>query len=363
MKMAPLLEALKEKDSSLLLDLIHTGQHYDDRLSKFLFRDLELPEPDLFLGVGSGSHAVQTAKIMVEFEKYCEEKHPDLVVVVGDVNSTLACSIVAAKLQIPIAHVEAGLRSRDRTMPEEINRIVTDSIADLLFTTSRDAGNNLLDEGISRDKIFFVGNLMIDSLKKHLPKATRPRILEGWKEGDIFGLVTLHRPSNVDNPEQLGPLMEVLTEVSKEVPLIFPVHPRTQSKMRTYGYRLSVDLPDKGEQLQESNLLLTPPLGYLEFLYLLQNSRVVFTDSGGIQEETTVLGIPCLTLRENTERPITIEQGTNHLVGTDSGMILSTFRAVLEDEHPTPATPEKWDGGTAQEIASVLMDWLESKAV
>ncbi|MCA9412931.1 MAG: UDP-N-acetylglucosamine 2-epimerase (non-hydrolyzing) [Candidatus Omnitrophica bacterium] len=361
MKIAPLLEALREKDPSLLLDLIHTGQHYDDRLSKFLFRDLELPEPDLYLGVGSGSHAEQTAKVMVEFEKYCEEKRPDLVVVVGDVNSTLACSIVAAKLHIPVAHVEAGLRSRDRTMPEEINRIVTDSLSDVLLTTCREADQNLIAEGVSPKKIFFVGNIMIDSLKKHLPKATPPVVLESLGGGDRFGLITLHRPSNVDTPDRLKNLMEVLIEASKELPLIFPVHPRTQAKMRACGFRLPVDLEDQGTCLPETNLWLTPPLGYLEFLYLLEKSRVVFTDSGGIQEETTVLGVPCLTLRENTERPITIEQGTNHLVGVESDTILSTFQAVLQDEHPIPMTPEKWEGGAALEIADILVDWLRSK--
>ena len=364
MKMAPLLEALRQAPSPHPdVDFIHTGQHYDERLSKLLFQDLELPEPDLYLGVGSGSHAAQTAKIMLEFEKYCTQKHPHLVVVVGDVNSTLACSIVAAKLRIPVAHVEAGLRSRDRSMPEEINRIVTDSLSDLLFTTCREADQNLLDEGVDRKKIFFVGNLMIDSLRKHLPRARPPRVLEHLDANEAFGLVTLHRPSNVDFPDRLRSLLETLTQAATDTPLVFPVHPRTREKMKECGYSLPPEIPVEGSPLRGTRVWLVPPLGYLEFLYLLKESCVVFTDSGGIQEETTVLGTPCLTLRENTERPITIAQGTNHLVGTDPETILSTFRSVLGEGRPSPTVPEKWEGGSAREIVSILLDWFRSHSM
>lgn len=359
MKMAPILEAFAACDPPIEFDLIHTGQHYDHRMSKVLFEDLGLPEPDLFLGVGSGSHAEQTAKILVAFEKYCLEERPSLVIVVGDVNSTLACSLTAAKLGIPVAHVEAGLRSRDRAMPEEINRIVTDSLSDLLFTTCREADQNLLQEGVNPEKIHFVGNPMIDSLRKHLSKAAPPLALKDHPQGERFGLVTLHRPSNVDDPGMLRRLLEVLRSVSRDLRLFFPIHPRTLGRFRDLGIDLPEEVPDEGVGVPDSGIRLTPPLGYLEFLYLLRESRVVFTDSGGIQEETTVLGVPCLTLRENTERPITIEQGTNHLVGTNPETILSTFHSVLDAPPVADSAPEKWEGGSALEIAAIVRTWLD----
>jgi len=359
MKMAPLIEALAPFADRVQTQLIHTGQHYDERLSSLLFQQLELPEPDLHLEVGSGSHAVQTARIMVAFEEYCLRERPDLVLVVGDVNSTLACSLVAAKLLIPLAHVEAGLRSWDRTMPEEINRIVTDALADLLFTTCREADENLVGEGIPRERIFFVGNVMIDSLRRFLPKAKPPAVLNRLPDPQKFGLITLHRPSNVDNPLILGPLLEVFERVSRKLPLVFAVHPRTAERMRAMGRVEIESLDEGGVRLGESNLWLTPPLGYLEFLFLMDRAAIIFSDSGGIQEEAIVLGTPCLTLRENTERPITLEGGSNVLVGRDPQAVLRAFETVCADGRPSPRVPEKWEGGSSVEIASILVDWLD----
>jgi UDP-N-acetylglucosamine 2-epimerase (non-hydrolysing) len=361
MKVAPLMEALGSYSAEVAVELVHTGQHYDERMSGLLFEQLEIPEPDVYLEVGSDTHARQTANVMVAFEDYCKGREPDVVVVVGDVNSTLACSLVAAKLSVPVVHVEAGLRSRDRAMPEEVNRIVTDVLSDLLFTTCREADRNLLEEGIPREKIHFVGNVMIDSLRKFLPKACPPAVLDRVKEGGGFGVVTLHRPSNVDDPETLRALVETLCGISTDLPLILPSHPRTSARLRDLGYDKATDLVDEGVRLGASDIWVTPPLGYLEFLYLLDRATVVFTDSGGIQEETTVLGTPCLTLRENTERPITIEEGTNVLAGQDPETIRASFENVLSTGSREPRIPEKWEGGSAVEIAGILVEWLRNR--
>jgi UDP-N-acetylglucosamine 2-epimerase (non-hydrolysing) len=355
MKMAPLIEALKPYSDQVRVQLIHTGQHYDERLSGLLFEQLELPQPDLYLGIGSGTHAHQTAKVMVAFEDYCFRERPDLVLLVGDVNSTLACSLTAAKLLIPVAHVEAGLRSRDRTMPEEINRIVTDALSDLLFTTCREADENLVREGIPREQIHFVGNVMIDSLKRFLPKARPPRVLQAMGDTGGFGVVTLHRPSNVDEPEILDSLVRVFIELSHRLPLVFPCHPRTAARLTASGLIEDGEVTEDGKRIGES------PMGYLEFIYLLDQAGIVLTDSGGIQEEVTVLGTPCLTLRENTERPITIDQGTNILVGRDTETIRREFHRVLSNGPCEPHVPEKWDGGSSSEIARILVEWLRSR--
>src|SRR6266571_2510474 len=336
MKIAPIVEEMK-KASDLKGVLVHTGQHYDEGMSDVFFRDLGIPVPDVCLGVGSGSHAEQTARIMVEFEKVCLQERPDLVVVVGDVNSTMACTIVAAKLLIPVAHVEAGLRSFDRTMPEEINRLVTDALASILFTTSRDADENLKREGVDPSKIHFAGNVMIDTLLKHRQKAAAVQIAKPAK----YALVTLHRPSNVDDPNVLGPILEALNEISKSLPVLFPIHPRTAQRVQEFGFTMN------GIQMME-------PLGYLEFLNLESTATVVLTDSGGLQEETTILGVPCLTLRHNTERPVTIEHGTNIMVGPDKARILDAFRRVLNGDWKPSGPPELWDGHAASRIVSIL---------
>jgi UDP-N-acetylglucosamine 2-epimerase (non-hydrolysing) len=341
MKIAPIVEEMK-KTPELNGILVHTGQHYDDGMSDVFFRDLGIPIPDVYLGVGSGSHAEQTARIMVEFEKVCVRERPDLVLVVGDVNSTIACAIVAAKLLIPVAHVEAGLRSFDRTMPEEINRLVTDALASILFTTSRDADLNLQREGIPVSKIFFVGNVMIDSLLKHREKAT----LVGVEKPKQYALVTLHRPSNVDDPTVLGPIIEALTDISKTMPVLFPIHPRTAKRVQDFG--LSLD-----------GLRTMPPLGYLEFLSLESTATFVLTDSGGLQEETTILGVPCLTLRNNTERPVTITHGTNIIVGNEKTRILEGFRRILSGDWKPSGPPEYWDGHAAERIVRVIRDIRE----
>jgi UDP-N-acetylglucosamine 2-epimerase (non-hydrolysing) len=341
MKIAPIVEQMK-KFPEIEPVLIHTGQHYDEGMSDVFFRDLSIPVPDVYLGVGSGTHAEQTARILVEFEKACIQTSPDLVVVVGDVNSTMACSIVAAKLLIPVAHVEAGLRSFDRSMPEEINRLVTDALAELLFTTSRDADENLRREGVEPSKIYFVGNVMIDTLLKHREKAARLNLLShfGLTAGK-FALVTLHRPSNVDELSILQGIFGALREISREMPVVFPIHPRTTKRVQEFG--LDID----GIRTME-------PLGYLEFLNLMSNAGLVLTDSGGLQEETTILGIPCLTLRHNTERPVTIEQGTNVLVGPHRDRILSAFRLILDGKRKSSGPPELWDGRAAERIVEII---------
>jgi len=346
MKIAPLMEALRTA-SPFRQVLVNTGQHYDDMMSRAFVRDLALPTPDYDLGVGSASHAVQTAKVMIEFEKVCAAERPDLVVVVGDVNSTVAASLVAVKLLIPVAHVEAGLRCNDRTMPEEINRIVTDRLSDLLLTPSSDGNENLLAEGVSPDKIHLVGNIMIDSLMQHLPMATLDRVRDriAVDEGR-YAVLTLHRPSNVDNPEVFGRILAALRTIAETLPVIFPVHPRTRQRIREFGVDAAL-----------AGVTLTDPLGYIDFLSLTSHARLILTDSGGLQEESTALGIPCLTLRENTERPITVTHGTNQVVGTETEAILAGYRRALIDRGRLPRPP-LWDGRTAGRIAHVLCHTL-----
>jgi UDP-N-acetylglucosamine 2-epimerase (non-hydrolysing) len=369
MKMAPILRVMATYPQLKPL-LVHTGQHYDVSMSRTFFDDLELPKPDIYLGVGSGSHAVQTAKMMIEFEKILEQEKPDLIVVVGDVNSTLACSIVAAKMLVPIAHVEAGLRSFDRTMPEEINRMVTDALSDYLFTTSQDADINLKKEGVPEEKIYFVGNVMIDSLLQHLEKAKKTNVLTRFglqpdsPSSSIertsvtdFAVLTLHRPSNVDDPKIFLELIEGLTEVSKHLPIIFPIHPRTQKQIMTFGYSsFFKSLETTPIESTRGFIGATNPLGYLEFLHLMSQARLVLTDSGGLQEETTALGIPCLTLRENTERPVTVTEGTNTLVGIDKDKLIVESYKVLQGEGKAGRIPKFWDGKTAERIVKILSE-------
>lgn len=350
MKVAPLLEAFQAKRSSCLelqLLLVHTGQHYDDQMSDKFFRDLAMPKPDIYLGAGSGSHAEQTARVMIAFEKTCVEHKPVLVVVVGDVNSTLACAISAKKLGIAVAHVEAGLRSRDMTMPEEINRLCTDVISDFLFTTDRLADNNLIAEGHPKERIHFVGNTMIDSLMKNLDRALATHLPFGLAAG-AYAVLTLHRPSNVDDSSALNRLFDAINAIAQSIPIVFPAHPRTVQRMS------GIHLHDR--------LRLVEPLGYLAFLGLIARARMVLTDSGGIQEETTVLHVPCLTLRQNTERPITCEQGTNHLVGIEPEDILRSALQVLNAPRPKNRAPEKWDGLAGERIAEILLAWLSRSA-
>jgi UDP-N-acetylglucosamine 2-epimerase (non-hydrolysing) len=338
MKMAPLLSAFAEKprtDEAHLL--IHTGQHYDPFLNDQIFRDLELRSPDVHLGVGSGTHAEQTSKIMVGFEAIVTEKRPSLVVVAGDVNSTLACAIVAAKACVPVAHVEAGLRSFDRTMPEEVNRIVTDRLTDVFLTPSGDADENLVREGVERQSIVCVGNLMVDSLLKNLERARSGGALARYGlEPRRFALLTLHRPSNVDDEATFSRLLEAIAEIGRQLPVLFPVHPRTHARLASgaLGARVA----------GVRGLLLTPPLGYLDLLQLQDSAKLVLTDSGGIQEESTALGVPCLTLRENTERPITVTEGTNLVVGTDARRIIEEARKILDGHGKGGRIPHLWDG-------------------
>jgi UDP-N-acetylglucosamine 2-epimerase (non-hydrolysing) len=345
-KIAPLMEAMATAPSIRRL-LVHTGQHYDHEMSKAFFEDLDIPEPDFFLGAGSGSHAQQTAKVMVEFEKVLEGVRPDLVVVVGDLNSTLACALVSAKFLIPVAHVEAGLRSFDPTMPEEINRRLTDHVSDYLFTPSEDADGNLLGEGISPAKIHRVGNVMVDTLRKYEGMARE------WGTARTLGLaprsyavLTLHRPSNVDEPKTLRRMLEGLEAILPQCPVVFPVHPRTRRRLGETGLEPWLQGLD--------NLRLCAPLGYLAFLSLMMDSRFVMTDSGGIQEETTALGIPCLTLRENTERPITVSVGTNRVVGTRPQQIAAEALRILGGDGSRGGVPALWDGQAAARIVEVL---------
>lgn len=346
MKIAPLMRVFHARPEFTPI-LVHTGQHYDAALSKAFFDDLHLPRPDVNLEVGSASHAVQTAAIMQKFESVVLEQQPDAVLVVGDVNSTIACALVASKLHIQVIHVEAGLRSFDRRMPEEINRVLTDAISDVLFVTEPAGVKNLRHEGVPDDKIHLVGNVMIDTLRAHETLAEQSEVLGclGLEAG-TFGIVTLHRPATVDVPAVFSEVLAALGEISQELPLVFPVHPRTRARLTAAGFdeRLAA-LPQ---------LRLINPVGYLDFLKLMKSARVVLTDSGGIQEETTVLGVPCLTLRENTERPITIEQGTNRLVGLDRAAILAAFHAARCDDTPH-RIPELWDGKAAERIADVLL--------
>lgn len=350
MKVAPIWAEMKRRPVDFAPVIVHTGQHYDAAMSDAFFDDLGLPEPDIHLGVGSASHAVQTAKIMTAFEPVVIEQKPDWVVVVGDVNSTIACALVCAKLCVKVAHVEAGLRSRDRTMPEEINRILTDAISDLLFTTSQDADENLKAEGIAAEKIRFVGNVMIDSLRQHLKVAERSSVRKDLDlDGKEYAVATLHRPSNVDDKEALSGIIHALAAVSEKLPIVFPVHPRTRGRIDEFGL---------GTRIAASNIRMIEPLGYVDFLRLYSGARLVLTDSGGIQEETTVLGIPCVTLRDNTERPITIEMGTNVLVGTAPEKIkAAAFEALGNSDRASDIKiPPLWDGKAAGRICNELSE-------
>ena len=348
MKAAPICAEMKRRPGEFSFKIVHTGQHYDAGMSNAFFADLGLPEPDFHLDVGSASHTVQTAKIMLSFEPVLMAEKPDWVIVVGDVNSTMACALVAAKLGVKVAHVEAGLRSFDRTMPEEINRVLTDAISDLLFTTEQDAETNLHREGIAPEKIRFVGNVMIDSLLQHLELAEDSKVREELKlEDREYAVLTLHRPSNVDLRENLGPLVNALIGIGERLPIVFPIHPRTHAKIEEFGLK---------DRIQNSRLRLIEPLGYLDFLRLYSSAKFVMTDSGGLQEETTALGIPCLTIRENTERPITIEMGTNRLVGTDPEALKKAAFEIIDNppDTSTKKIPPLWDGRAASRICDAL---------
>jgi len=360
-KIAPVMEALRNEAPEIDVKLVHTGQHYDTAMKRQFFEQLGIPEPDIDLGVGSGSHSVQTAEIMKRFEPVMEEFEADAVLVVGDVNSTIACALVAVKNHVPVIHVESGLRSGDRDMPEEINRVLTDQISDLLYTTERTAADNLQRENVDLARVHFVGNVMIDTLKKHVEKATPidqtladlddPGVVLDSKEG--YALLTMHRPSNVDDEAVLVSLLETLTKVSEQLPIVFPVHPRTRQRLQEFGLE---------EMLQDANIHCLGPLGYMEMLGMMANARMVLTDSGGIQEETTALGVPCITLRENTERPITVDQGTNTIVGTDSTAILREVDVVLAGGGKAGRQPELWDGQAAVRIARHLAGWLAERS-
>jgi len=370
MKIAPLLRAIDRHNASSQGNpiepiLVHTGQHYDYEMSQVFFRDLELPKPDIYLGVGSGTHAEQTARVMIEFERVLLKERPDLVVVVGDVNSTLAAALAAVKVNIPVAHVEAGLRSYDRTMPEEINRLLTDQVSDYLFTHSRDADENLNREGIPQEKIFFVGNVMVDSLLFNKARAEQSQILAQLKLAEKgYALLTLHRPSNVDEKHSLTNIMGAITEISERIPVVFPAHPRTQKKLREFDldhHATIIASSDEFKDLNKRNklndqLLITPPLSYLDFLKLEMYAKFVMTDSGGIQEETTVLNVPCLTVRDTTERPITVTRGTNVLVGNNPRKIIEEASRILASKSKSPSHIELWDGITAERIVSVLVN-------
>jgi UDP-N-acetylglucosamine 2-epimerase (non-hydrolysing) len=341
MKIAPIVHELKRQNIPQML--VHTGQHYDTNMSRVFFQQLELPQPEIYLGIGSDSHARQTARIMMAFEKVCQKYQPNLVVVGGDVNSTLAVALVAAKLHIPVAHVEAGLRSFDRSMPEEINRVITDHLSKLLFTTEESANENLLQEGLDKKKIHFVGNCMVDTLLHHVDVATEQKPWEnfGLKKSQ-YALLTLHRPSNVDNAETLYAVINIINQVSRRLPILFPIHPRTQKNLIKWNVTLT------------SSIKTCKPLPYLTFLGLMAGASAVLTDSGGIQEETTVLQVPCLTMRLNTERPVTISQGTNKLVGCDPKEISEAIDAILNGNWPSGTVPPLWDGRASKRIVEII---------
>jgi len=346
MKAAPVMHALAKREG-VRQTLVHTGQHYNANMSDVFFQQLDMPQPDFNLGVGSGSHAQQTAEIMSLFEPVVVQSQPDIVLVYGDVNSTVAATLVCAKLSFPIAHVEAGLRSFDRRMPEEVNRLVTDQLADLLFTPSADGDENLVKEGIPAHKIRRVGNIMIDSLVRLLPDTDESKAAKACADGfESYGLVTLHRPSNVDDTDSLKPIIKALSNISRSIPLVFPVHPRTRQH-----------LTDLISEDRQDSFRLVDPMGYIDFLALQKSATLVITDSGGIQEESTYLGIPCLTVRENTERPVTVTMGTNVLVGQDMARLQDEVARILAGNGKTGQIPDLWDGRTAERIADELQNW------
>ncbi|MBP8651916.1 MAG: UDP-N-acetylglucosamine 2-epimerase (non-hydrolyzing) [Pseudomonadota bacterium] len=347
MKIAPLIRDMNARKDRIEHLLVHTGQHYDKSMSDDFFVQLGIPQPDVNLGIGSASHAQQTAKILTAFESVLVEHNPDMVVVVGDVNSTMACALVAAKSGVKVAHVEAGLRSFDRTMPEEINRILTDALSDLLFTTEEAGNENLRREGIPREKIFFVGNVMIDTLV-HCLAAMPPGPPHPGLEKKEYAVITLHRPSNVDHPETLKGMLRAFQDISKNLKLVIPLHPRTRANIERFG------LSDALRALEE-NAVVTGPAGYVDMLRLVKDSRMVITDSGGIQEETTYLGVPCITLRANTERPSTVTLGTNTLVGSDTGKLLRAVERVMLDSHARGTIPPLWDGHASERIVEHLL--------
>lgn len=344
-KIAPLIAQFKRENINF--KLIHTGQHYDDNMSKVFFEDLEIPEPNIYLNVGSASHAVQTARIMIEFEEVLLEEKPSIVIVVGDVNSTIACALVAKKLFIKVAHIEAGLRSFDRKMPEELNRLLTDQISDFLFTTEKSAEINLKREGIDSNKIYFVGNIMIDNLIKNLEKARNLKFIKSiYLKEKSYALVTFHRPSNVDNKKDLKKVIEILNYLQEQIKVIFPIHPRTKKNL--VKFKLLEKL--------KADIILMDPVGYLAFLNLMLSARLILTDSGGIQEEASFLKIPILTLRNNTERPITVEKGTNTIIGKDVKKAKNYINDILSDRYKNGQEIEKWDGNTSKRIVSILKE-------
>ena len=350
MKMAPIHDYLTSKNLPLVL--VHTGQHYDENMSKVFFDDLGMPQPDIYLGVGSGSHAKQTAQIMIDFEEICEKNQPSMVVVAGDVNSTIACALVSSKLNIPVAHVEAGLRSFDMEMPEEINRVLTDRISNLLFTPSTDANQNLINEGANENSIKLVGNIMIDSLLNNIQKAKKSDIhnkLNITKQE--YAIVTLHRPSNVDHRDTLSGIITSFENIGNEIPLIFPIHPRTSQMISKFGFDERIN--------KITHLKIINPQGYLDFLALIKYSKVVLTDSGGLQEETTALGIPCITIRENTERPITVTEGTNTIVGNKPENIINEWKNISKNKGKKGKIPRLWDGKTAERIGNNIIEYLK----
>lgn len=344
-KIAPLVEEFQKYPNVKKL-LVHTGQHYDEKMSRIFFEDLNIPKPDINLEIGSGAHASQTGEILVAFDKILEREKPDLVIVVGDVNSTIACGLAAAKRGIKIAHVEAGLRSFDWTMPEEINRVLTDRLSDFLFCTEKSAIENLRAEGADPSKIFFVGNVMIDTLRKSKVKSQRSKVLKKLGiEGMKYAVATLHRPSNVDDKKNLEKVMSIMAKIAKKMPVIFPIHPRTQKNLEKWG-------------INACGVRIIQPLGYLDFLKLMSHSNLTLTDSGGIQEETTILGIPCLTMRENTERPVTVEEGSNQIVGTDERKILLAVSKILKSHGRKFRSPKFWDGRASQRISKIIINSL-----
>ena len=361
MKIAPIVHEI-QRTAGIEHRLVHSGQHYDQQMSESFFEELHIPKPDVNLEVGSGSHAWQTAEVMKRFEAVVLEWKPDVVIVVGDVNSTLAAALVASKLGVPVAHVEAGLRSFDMSMPEEINRKLTDAISDLLFVTEQSGIQNLRKEGVEQDRIFLVGNVMIDCLVEHRKIAEKSEILrrlglqEDGDKASAYGLLTLHRPSNVDDPAVLRDILSTIATLAEKMPVFFPVHPRSLERIRQFG--LGSYLAEEKSGAAARGIVPLPPLGYLDFLCLMDHARLILTDSGGIQEESTILGVPCLTLRENTERPVTVEQGTNQIVGRDPKKILAAAALVLGAERRAMKAPELWDGHAAERIVKILLEKL-----